>query len=259
MSVARLTLLLLAGAFVLAACSGDDEEPAPTPTATAVVTASATATSAATSSPVASRTATATATASPTATAGPPTGADQPGDAGFRTFAHRFDAALRAQGAVAITARWKTIEVVCRAEDVPRRNDGAACEQAGQRYQGVESSSWRSSGGIAPVERVNERLETAASTLHPEVTDGFGDGAMRVYALANTGAYRTVVTAVITAPPDFAGSPRPIRVAWLVTWEFTDGEWRAKKIMFAYVLAEDLLVPTKEGQGVVPGWERFPA
>lgn len=257
MTTGRIVALALAAALVLGACSddgGSDATPSATATsvATSVVTAVATpsATAVATSSPSLGATPTAT------ATAGVPTGADQPGDAGFREFARRLDAGLQAQGAAAIKARWRTVEVVCRAEDVPRRADGAACEQAGVRYQGVESSSWRSSGGIAPVERVNERLDAASSTLHPEVTDRYGDGSMRVYALANTGAYRTLVTAVITSPPDF-GAQRPIRVAWLFTWEFATGEWRATKIMFAYVLAEDLLDPTAEGRGVVPGWERF--
>ncbi|MGE0227103.1 MAG: hypothetical protein AB7I38_09925 [Dehalococcoidia bacterium] len=242
--------LLLACALCFVACSGgDDESPpsSPTPTtAASEVTAVANLTPTPRPSP----------TPRATATTGLPVGSDHPGDEGFRAFVRRLDEGLQAQGAAAIKTRWKTIEVVCRAEDVPQRADGAFCEQAGERYQGLDSSTWRSSGGISPVDRVNARLDTASTTLHPEATDAFGDGAMRVYAVANSGAYRTVITAIITSPPDF-GPQRPIRVTWLLTWEFTDGEWRATKIMFAYVLSEDLLEPTREGLGVAPGWERY--
>lgn len=241
----------LAIALVLAACSGDDR-PSATPSATSAATSAPTASSTPAVTPRPSPTPTAT---TPTATASPAS-ADQPGDDGFRAFARRLDAGLQARGVAVITARWKTVEVVCRAEDVPQRADGAFCASAGQRYQGIESSSWRSAGGIVEVERVNERLDTAAGTSHPEVTDRFGDGVVRVYALANSGAYRTLVTAIITSTPEM-GAPRPIRVAWLLTWQFTEGSWRATKIMSAYVLAEDLLEPTREGLAAVPGWERF--
>lgn len=263
MRLARLSSLSLALALtlgMLAACSGDDE-PQPTHTPSPAASPTSEATPSSTPRPL-TPSATSAATPTPTATQGPggglAVGADQPGDDGFRIFVRRLDAGLQAQGAAAIRARWKTIEVVCRAEDVPQRRDGAFCDHAGEQYQGIESSSWRSSGGIAPVERVNARLDEASATLRFEVTDQYGDGAMRVYATSINGAvYRTVVTAVITSPADF-GPQRPLRVVWLLTWEHSGGEWKATKIMFAYVLAGDLLDPTNEGRGVVPNWQRFP-
>ena len=238
-------LLLLAGA-----CGDDGETPTPTATQASASPAAVTPRS---SSPTAGP----TGRASPVSTS--PVGPDRPGEEGFRAFLRILDGGLRAQGGLAIKTRWKTIDVTCKAADVPKRADGALCERAGQEYKGVQAGDWRSEWTIAPVENVNQRLDQVTSTLKLDATDRFGDGNMRVYATSiGAGVYKTVITA-IAASAAGSGGPSPARVAWVVTWEFDDARWKATSILFVSEAVEEVVASVPpDVKAILPNWARYP-
>jgi hypothetical protein len=107
------------------------------------------------------------------------------------------------------------------------------------------------------VETVADSLRELFSTVDSSAKDAFGDGGLQVYALDITDDhYTAVITAMIERPPNFAGSG-PLRVADSMQWSFSGGRWALSGILVAYVLAEDLLIPTEEGKTYFPNWERY--
>lgn len=260
---------LTIAALIAAGCSSSSDEGSEQSSGTAAASATATTgtppatiaasvTTTATASAVPSRTATATTTPTPTATPY----VDEAGEAGFRSFARFLEAGLRAQGAAAVKARWKTTTVNCTAADVPvRLSDEAPCAAAGVTYEAVLVSRWRSGGGPNPVENANRILDRASAGQQPGRSDRFGDGGLRVHALvvnptARVGAFRTVTSAIVTSAA--GGSAEPSREAWVIDWTFVDGRWRATGLMEATTLVEELLQPAPGG-GTHPlnGWEPY--
>lgn len=218
----HLTLPFLAvfgAALVLsAACESDDDAPAPAP------------------SP-------ATATATPTA----PANTEKGGAEGLRWLATEMNTAFVKSDVSFFADRMKTVEVVCKAEDVnPQGAGGPACKTVGERFKGFETATWRSEGAISPVENTIKQLETLFKTADASASDKSGTGAPRVHSLnLEPGNYIIIFSAMIDQPwrSDVKG---PVRVAFASSWSYNEGKWQMTRLMTAYVLAEELLTPGSE-------------
>jgi hypothetical protein len=245
---AALVIAAVALVFGAVACGDDDDENG----------------SDGSGSPTAGRTVAATSapTARPTSTAAAPTpaGPESDGADGFRQFAVRvLDPAVRARDAAFLRGRMKTQPVVCTEQDLnPQGAGGPVCESAGQRYDGFPSGAWRSEGAIIPVDGAAETFQDFFSRVAAGQSDAFGDGRPEVYATSFGDDHaRTVISAIVERPPDFAGSG-PLRAAISTSWAFEGGRWVMTDMIVAYVLAEDFLQPTPEGRAYYPNWERLP-
>lgn len=247
------TAILALAALFAAACGGDDDDtpsaetPKPTRTPGAAEPPAATATRV-------------VATVAPTRPAGSPTvnATETSGEAGFRAFAKLLDSSLQSDPRTLLD-RLKGTPYTCKASDIPRQLGGPACDTAGQTFDGILSSSWRSSGGLAPVTLIRDGIaRDFFAALEPAATDEFGNGRPRVYALSISGTtYRTAITGIIKRPASFAGTG-PLRVTYVHVWTFESGRWVTYQQMSAFVLAEEFLKPgTADTQGAFPNWERL--
>ncbi len=259
--LAAVAALFLGAALSVAgaACSGGgDTGPAPTATPSpATATASASAVATPSRQTTTAATATPTASPSPTPAPTPPSGAEDITDNGYRVFLAKLDAALRAKDLAFLGTRLKATPYVCQPEDIPRQLGGPACETAGKRFNGVLSSTWRSSGGLVPIESVTAHLASIIAALRPASKDAYGDGSLTVYALGTGG--RTAVTGIRTCPADFACPANgDLRFVLVFEWRFEDGQWSTRSMMTANVLAEDFLLPSAEGKARLGGsWTRY--
>jgi hypothetical protein len=185
------------------------------------------------------------------------TAAELPGNDGFRRFVPVLQEALDRGDVSFLADRMKTIDVVCRVEDVPTQLGGPQCDFEGQAYAGFKTGTWRSEGGVGPASNTISQLEKLFTTVQPSASDQFGDGAVRVYALNQEEEQQdAIIAAMIERPANFAGSG-PLRVALGTTWSFEEGRWMLTFILSAYVLAEDLLIPSEAGRPYYPNWERY--
>jgi len=177
----------------------------------------------------------------------------------FREFLPEMQAALRRRDVMFFVDRMKTVDIVCRAEDMQGLG-GPACEYVGQRFTGFEIWRWRSEGGIVPVSDVQTLFSGFFDTLQVSAGDEFGDGDAQVYALSEDGSeYSAIVTGMIERPANFAGSG-PLRVSLGTTWSFEGGRWVLARIMTAYVGGEELLRPDPEvREYIYSHWERYVA
>jgi len=232
--VAALTLILgIALAVAFASCSGGSS-PAP-----------ATPTFAPASTPIV--------IGGETPTAAP----ESPGDDGFRSFARALDGAVRSEDIDFISPRLRTTPVDCSGADANQAG-GPVCDYPGQRYDGMSAGVWRSEGGIVPASDVIDQIASVMHNALPKERDTFGDGAAQVYALnVEPGTYVAILAALITRPANFAGSG-PLRVAIGTSWDYGDGRWEMTGVLYAYVLAEDLLQPKSAApESPYAHWERF--
>jgi hypothetical protein len=194
---------------------------------------------------------------SPTPSEG--TAAELPGNDGFRQFVPVLQEALDHGDVSFLADRMKTTDVVCGPQDVPTALGGPQCEFVGQAYPGFATGSWRSEGGVGPISNTTSQLEKLFATVQPSATDQFGDGAVRVYALNQADDRQdAIIAAMIERPANFAGSGA-LRIALGTSWSFEEGRWMLANILSAYVLAEDLLIPSEEGRPYYRNWERYQA
>lgn len=191
----------------------------------------------------------------PTTTPGP-----EPADeAGFREFARQLDAKLRAGQIDEVIARLRVTPYTCKEGDTAAGLGQPDCERVGETFRSFPSANWPSESRVVRVERVVERLQEAQATVRPDARDNFGGPEHRVYALAlSEGGMKIVTTAIIRRPAGIPGVG-PIRTVHVFDSDYDAAaqRWELTGIVFAYVLAEDFLVPTEEGRTYLGGFEKF--
>ena len=197
-----------------------------------------------------------TATPTPEPTEQPAAG-ESGGVAGFMDFAGTLDSELRQGNIDAIIDRLAAEPYTCTDDDFGEGAGRPACDFAGQQFDGFLTSTWRSEGSLAPVERTEEFLRSFMAAVLPGEQDQYGTGEARVYATAaGEEPYKLVITAIIERPQGYGGDG-PMRVSLVLPWQFEDGSWQAESILIAYVLGEEFLEPNPESSPLVPGWEEF--
>ena len=176
----------------------------------------------------------------------------------FVRFASELDSALRRNDLQFLLDRIETGTVVCREEDVPGRIGGPACTTVGETFASFGAGNWRSHGGVVPVKNVVDQFTRLTASVRTDLTDGYGPGVLRVYALNIDDRRRdAIVTAIIKPPPDFGGRDS-IRVAIGMSWGLVEGEWRLLSIMNNYVFGPEFLDPSSEVvAGLYPKWEPY--
>ena len=136
--------------------------------------------------------------------------------------------------------------------------DGAIFFPSIDSDETADVNNWRSHGGVAPVQNVVDQLTLLTASVRPNLTDSYGSGVLRVYALnIDDRRHDAIVTAIIKPPPGFGGRDS-IRVAIGMSWGLVDDEWRLFSVMNNYVLGPEFLDPHPEVvAGLYPRWEPY--
>jgi len=205
---------LAAGSLLLATCGGEEEEPLP-PTSTP--------------------------------TPGTPTAAADPED--FAEFADLVARAVAAQDTSFFAQRVKGRTYTCTESDVGAEAWGieqGLCQEVGQQVDVVEFGYWRSEGLLKrPDSMVTAIADYFVSAL-PGENDGYGTGAVQLYATGTARSsepsltYRSAILTAITPVGEGAAS-KPVRTARGVSFQYVDGRWAITGMLWADVLAEELL------------------
>jgi hypothetical protein len=207
--------VLMVGSLALAACGDEDEEEPLSPTSTP---------------------------APATATVG-----SDPQD--FAEFADLAARAVAEQEMSFFAQRVKGRTHTCTESDVGAEAWGieqGLCQEVGQQVDVVEFGYWRSEGLLKrPDSMVTAIADYFASAL-PGENDGYGTGAVQLYATGTTRSsepsltYRAAILTAITLVGEGAAS-KPVRTARGVNFQYVDGRWAITSMLWADVLAEELL------------------
>jgi hypothetical protein len=226
---------------ILAAC-GDDEEAisdAPTTSPTGLNSGSS-----------APAFADATVTIRATATLGPTFGDAPELFGGFREFAPLLMDAL-ASGDTGFTVdRADRVSVTCEGIEQAGPCSGVA---AGEVRSGIPGSAWRSdAGGIFSDEDYAMNLSRYREASRPELSDEYGTGALRLFALGSMarqdgGAYEVITTSITNQYPSTGYSvSEPFREAHVFYFHHNGAGWRfdGEKAAAASITAVDWLSGT---------------
>jgi len=143
------------------------------------------------SSPTPTEEATATAAPTPTAVLASTVAPDTPTTASgavdiddFRTFATSIDGALTASDGAFFADRGVQMEMTCTGVE----QLGPCVEQpAGTVLRGIPGVAWHSdASGISPPDKYVAMLQEWLATARPDLSDNYGDGAVRLFALAHS-------------------------------------------------------------------------
>lgn len=212
-------IALLSGAIlsvaVLAACNGGATEPpflletSPTPTAETSVTPDLT----------------------PTAAPGTPTPPESGGTDGFRAFAALVVSALADGDASFISARAVEDELTCVGDEQLGPCLGLL---PGTVLRGIPSATAQSDPStLLTTDQYAATLLDWSSRAKPDVSDGYGSGALVLHALTHQPAsanreeaYQAVVTGIFTI------SDSNFRQARILSFQLLDGNWRLTRELF---------------------------
>lgn len=175
---------------------------------------------------------------------------------GFEDALDELEDELISGGLDPIIARLLLQEYVCKESDLEEGLGQPECETAGEVIRALELSTWRSEGGLRKVETVVALLQGYSADLQPDATDEWGSGEIDVYAF-DSSVNRAVITFMVECQPQFQCEGGVQRGALVLSFEFEDDRWMVSRIMGAFVLYEDFLEPTAEGQSFYfPEWEK---
>ena len=256
-ALGRLSRLLLAGAAIaalaaaFAACGDDDDADTAAPTPTTQQT-STPAPGEPTKTPAPPNTPTANAgTTTPTAEAN-----NMPG---FIAALQQLNKDLASGRVDALVSRMKVIGYTCTAADVAGGLGTAeGCTSAGQQLRAFQTSSWRSEGGLRPVEAIVANLQGYQANFDTSKSDQYGAGTFRVYAYDPTNT-TAVITVTSKCLPQFQCPAAGFqRLVWVPAFEYIEGRWKISSLMYAFVLGEEFLdPPSAEVRQRMPQWTEF--
>ena len=219
---------LATGSLLLAACGGEEEEE-PLPL-------------------------------TPTPAPGTPASATDPED--FGEFADLVGRAVAEQDTAFFADRVKGRAYTCTESDVGSEAWGIEqdlCQEVGQRVDVVEHGYWRSEGLLRRPESMATAIADYFASALPAEGDGYGSGAVQLYATGITRSSepgRGYNAAVLTAITPVGEEPasKPARTARGVNFEYVDGRWVITGMLWADVLAEELL---SAETAPYDGWKRY--
>lgn len=176
----------------------------------------------------------------------------------FWVFLRQLDAELNEGNTDFVVSRLRTVVVTCTAADVPPRVGGPQCFNVGETFEGFSVGRWRSEGSTVPVRGVIDQLRHLGRTAHPEMSDAYGDGTLRVYAVNDQPERQVaIVTAIIDSPPGFGGAPT-MRASMGLYWRQQEQGWAMTGMITNYIYGPEFLDPTDDVRnGLFPAWERF--
>lgn len=230
---------LAAGLLLVAACEdeGEEEDLSPTSQPTPAATPRLTPPS----------TATLTTTPTLTPTPGTPTAGADPED--FAEFADLVGRAAAEQGTAFFADRVKGRAYTCTQSDIGSEAWGieqGLCQEVGQQLDVVEHWYWHSEGLLRRPETMVGAIADYFASALPAKSDVYGSGAVQLYATGTTRssepgrAYNAAILTAIT-PRAQAPTSEPVRTARGVNFEYVEGRWVIIGMLWADVLAEELL------------------
>jgi hypothetical protein len=216
----RLACISLTAVFAIAAgaCSGDEEEPAPSASATTV----------ATSSP----TSVAPSTATPTGEATPGVGSPSPDFAAFRAFAAEVEAATAVGDAAFFADRGIEIEVICRGDE---QLGQCMNEPAGTVIRGIPGAAWLSdASALIPRADYEVLVSEWFAAAIPGESDGHGNGTPRLVALGQSSEGEFLAIASLIRDAGASSIQRQCRA---FRFSLVDGSWALRGEIFCYATA----------------------
>ena len=203
-------LALLAGAslplLVVAVACDDATRPPFQPSAAASATSEATP----------------TAPATPTPTAVPESG----GTEGFRAFAAQVDAALAEGDASFFSDRGEEMEVTCQGDEQLGFCMG---QPPGTIFRGIPGTAWQSDAfALFPTDDYESLLEDWFAEAMLDQSDEFGDGAVKLFALAQFGGEDGEFLAITTAILNTGPATEVQRQARMLRFAFEEGAWKLR-------------------------------
>ncbi len=182
---------------------------------------------------------------------GTPAGATDPQD--FAEFADDIARAAEEQDTAFFAARVKGRTYTCTESDFVMEGLGPTiesglCQEVGQQVEVTGHSYWRSEGLSVRPDRTVTAIEDYFSDALSGEGDDYGTGSVQLYAIGTTpapGPTLTYEAAILTAiTPRGEGPARePVRTARGIHFEYVEGRWVIRGMLFADVLAEELLSP----------------
>lgn len=241
---------LMAAFFLLVACGEEEEEEAVAPTAPAATEEAALPETPAEGEEEA-----------PPSTATPTVGAD-PED--FAEFADLIADAVTQQDTAFFADRvqgrpYTCSEVDFAAEGLGPPTEHGLCQEVGQQVEVAEFSYWHSEGLLMRPEALAEQIDKYFASALPGENDGYGTGAVRLYAMGETRstdperAYKAAILTAIT-PRGEGAAGETARTARGVHFDYVEGRWVIRGMRVAEVLAEELL---SADTAAYDGWQRY--
>ena len=173
--------------------------------------------------------ATATSTAEPTATSVPdtPTPPPESGDlGGFRAFAALIDAALAEGDASFFSDRGEEMEVTCQGDEQLGFCMG---QPPGTIFRGIPGTAWQSDAfALFPTDDYESLLEDWFAEAMLDQSDEFGDGAVKLFALAQLGGGDGEFLAITTAILNTGPATEVQRQARMLRFAFEEGAWKLR-------------------------------
>jgi hypothetical protein len=171
---------------------------------------------------------TATVEATPEAPATPtPTAVPEPGGmAGFRAFAALIDAALAEGDASFFSDRGEEMEVTCQGDEQLGFCMG---QPPGTIFRGIPGTAWQSDAfALFPTDDYESLLEDWFAEVLLDQSDEFGDGAVKLFALAQLGAGDGEFLAITTAILNTGPATEVQRQARMLRFAFEEGAWKLR-------------------------------
>ncbi len=183
----------------------------------------------------------------PTPVTGTPAASTDPQD--FAQFADFVARAVAEQDTSFFAARVQGRAYTCAESDVGGESSGieqGLCQEAGQQIDVVEHGFWRSGGLLGRPNSMATAIEGYFGSALPGESDDYGTGAVRLYAIGTTRssdpsrAYKAAILTAIT-PVDGGATAKPVRTARGINFQYVDGRWVIRGMLWANVLGEELL------------------
>ena len=143
----------------------------------------------------------------------------------FRVFAQQVETALKGADAAFFLDRLSPAEDTCSGQEVlgPCAGHGAG------PVKGMPTNTWRFVDiTFIPEEDYPQQLRTYLAAAHPDLSDQFGDGTLRLAAVTENTTdriYGAVTTSIIEGESDGQAAPAPEREAHLFKFQFRDDKW----------------------------------
>ena len=165
---------------------------------------------------------TAPATPGPTATA-----ASAPGSMeDFRAFAALIDAALAEGDASFFSDRGEEMEVTCQGDEQLGFCMG---QPPGTIFRGIPGTAWQSDAfALFPTDDYESLLEDWFAEALLDQSDEFGDGAVKLFALAQLGGGDGEFLAITTAILNTGPATEVQRQARMLRFAFEEGAWKLR-------------------------------
>ena len=145
---------------------------------------------------------------------------------GFRAFAGQIDAALVEGDGSFFADRGEEIDMTCAGDE---QLGPCAGQPAGTVLRGIPGTAWQSDAfALFPTDDYESLLEDWFAEAMLDQSDEFGDGAVKLFALAQLGGGNSEFLAITTAILNTGPATEVQRQARMLRFAFEEGAWKLR-------------------------------